>query len=303
MFRFKLRRGRFQLRRLRRSMLWIGGAMALLAAVAASGVAGVLAHDEGEGDPQGQMEQTETVANAPDEATRREFRQMPVQWSATSPATHLGDEYTLVVTNAGAETQVVWVSALIMDHGAHTNTFKIVERVELAPGEEHVFTAVNDYGTANHFRTNVASETDDLTLLVTLTDASGEETTRFTDRAFWVRPGALVAAGARFRPNAGELAAFLGTTTDELRSDLASGLSLAEIAADHDISRDDLKQFLADQFETWLDDLTASGRITPDQEEQAREWFAANLDGLIDRTRQPRMHEHNQPSAEATPVS
>jgi hypothetical protein len=291
------------LRRLRRSLLRIGGAMTLLAAVAA-GAAGVLAHEESHGDQPAQMEQNETLDNAPDEATRQEIRRMPVQWSATSPATHLGDQYRLLVTNAGAEAQVIWVSALIMDHSAHTNIFKIVERVELAPGEEHVFTAVNDYGTANHFKTNVASETEDLTLVVTLTDASGEETTRFNEKAFWVRSGALLAAGARFRPNAGELAAFLGTMTDELRSDLASGLSLAEIAEDHDISRDELKQFLTDQFETWLDDLTANGQITSDQEEQAREWFAANLDRLIDRTRHPRQHEHDQPNGvEATPAA
>lgn len=301
---FMLRRGRPNLRRFCRSTLRIGGALALLTAVAASSGAGALAHDDPQGDQMVETEQTETFVSAPDEATRQQIRQMPVQWSATSPATHLDDQYRLIVTNTGAEAQEVWVSALIMDHSAHTNTFKIAERVELAPGEERAFTAVNDYGTANHFKTNVASETEDLTLLVTLTAASGEETTRFTEKAFWVKPGGLAAAGTRFKPNVGELAAFLGKTTDELRADLEAGQSLAEIAADHGTSRDELKQYLTEQFEAWLGELSASGRITPEQEEQAREWFAANLDRLIDRTRRPHQHDHDQPGGvEATPAT
>ena len=49
-------------------------------------------------------------------------------WSATSPATHQGDQYELVVTNTGAAPQSVLVATLIMDHRAHENSFVLPKR-------------------------------------------------------------------------------------------------------------------------------------------------------------------------------
>lgn len=112
---------------------------------------------------------------------------MPFQWKATSPSTHEGDRYELTVTNTGDEAQEARVRTFIMDHSNHTNTDVIDEKVEIGPGEEREFTALNDYGEANHFNTFVGSETLDLDLAVTVTDAAGEETARFTDAAFMVQ--------------------------------------------------------------------------------------------------------------------
>lgn len=120
---------------------------------------------------------------------------MPFQWKATSPAIHEGDRYDLTMTNTGDEAQEARVRTVIMDHRNHTNTDVVDEPVELVPGEEREFTAVNDYGDANHFNTIIGSETKDLDLAVSVTDAEGAETARFNDAAFMVQEKA--GAGAK----------------------------------------------------------------------------------------------------------
>lgn len=112
-----------------------------------------------------------------------------VQWKATSPAIHEGDQYTLVATNTGDEAQKARVRTVIMDHRNHVNTDVVDERVELAPGEEREFAAANDYGEANHFNTIIFSENQDLALAVQVTDSEGVETARFNDAAFMVQQG------------------------------------------------------------------------------------------------------------------
>lgn len=120
---------------------------------------------------------------------------MPIRWKATSPAIQKGDQYNLTMTNTGEEAQKAQVSTIIMDHSNHTNTNVVDELVELEPGEERELIAVNDYGTANHFNTLIGSETRDLDLAVTITDAAGTETARYNDAAFMVQEG--VGAGAK----------------------------------------------------------------------------------------------------------
>jgi hypothetical protein len=112
---------------------------------------------------------------------------MSFKWSATSPAIHLGDQYRLVVGNAGESAQQLWVGTVIMDHSTHTTIPVLDETLELAPGEQRELTVVNQYGTANHFVTRVASDSRTLSLSVTITDAAGQETARFNQRAFLVK--------------------------------------------------------------------------------------------------------------------
>ena len=107
-------------------------------------------------------------------------------WTATSPATHAGDQYRLVITN-GETPQTVYVRVVIMDHRNHRNIVVVRQRLELAAGEQRVLTAVNDYGTANHFQTAIGSETTDLTLDVSLIASDGERTAWFNQRAFLLR--------------------------------------------------------------------------------------------------------------------
>ncbi len=119
----------------------------------------------------------------------------PVRWKATSPAIHEGDRYTLLVTNTSEESQKARIRTVIMDHSKHTNTDVVDEQVELTPGEEREFTAVNDYGTANHFNTIIGSETQDLDLAVSIADAEGTETARFNEKAFLAQEGRKAKGG------------------------------------------------------------------------------------------------------------
>ena len=109
-----------------------------------------------------------------------------VGWAATSPATHQGDHYSLVLTN-GPTAQRVWVRTMIMDHRTQTNTMVIAEQLQLAANEQRELKADNNYGTANHFQTSIGAESQSLTFQVTLTDSSGAETARFNQRAFMQR--------------------------------------------------------------------------------------------------------------------
>ncbi len=120
---------------------------------------------------------------------------LPVRWSATSPAIHLGDRYTLDVTNTSDKDQKAWVRTMIMDHSAHKNTTAINEPLKLAPGEERELTAVNDYGEANHFQTTIGSQTKDLSFTVKVTDSEGNETARFNQEAFRIQEKQQKAGG------------------------------------------------------------------------------------------------------------
>ena len=120
---------------------------------------------------------------------------MSFRWKATSPSTHEGDRYTLLVTNTSEEIQEAQIRTVIMDH-PETNTNVIEERIELEPGEEREFTADNDYGTAEHFNTIIGSETQDLELAVSIVDAAGTETARFNQAAFQVQQGKAKGKGA-----------------------------------------------------------------------------------------------------------
>ncbi len=112
---------------------------------------------------------------------------MPIRWKAASSTTHSGDRYSLVVKNTGEEDQRARVRSMIVDSGTRTKTTAVDERVKLAPGEEQEFTAVNDYGTADRFRTVLRSETQDLALSVQVTDAAGMETSRLDEEAFLIQ--------------------------------------------------------------------------------------------------------------------
>jgi hypothetical protein len=114
----------------------------------------------------------------------------PYRWSATSPATHLGDTYTLILRNPGPEPVAGLVRTVIMDHARHHNELAVQGAFNLGPGETKEFSAANGYGTANHFSTHLATDAGKaamLSLTVTLRDAEGTETCRFNERAFMIR--------------------------------------------------------------------------------------------------------------------
>lgn len=134
------------------------------------------------------QEESDDGATPEDQDVDREkLRQLGFIWRATSPATHLGDEYTLTLTNTGTTEQLVWVRVVIMDHRNHENTPVIEELITLAPGASRDLTAANDYGTANHFNTRLTTMSEsDIALTVTVITADGVQAATFNERAFMV---------------------------------------------------------------------------------------------------------------------
>lgn len=66
----------------------------------------------------------------------------------------------------------------------------------------------------------------------------------------------------------GEVAEFLGLTTDELRAALTEGQTLAEVAEAQGVSEADLVAFLLDQFEERLDQAVENGRLDADEADE-----------------------------------
>jgi hypothetical protein len=120
---------------------------------------------------------------------REKLEEFGFLWSATSPATHLGDVYTLTATNTGSAPVKVWVFTIVMDHRQHHNEVVVQEEFELAAGESREVTATNAYGTANHFSTRIATDAADaaaLGLEVAVVDANGQTAASFNQLAFMI---------------------------------------------------------------------------------------------------------------------
>jgi hypothetical protein len=86
----------------------------------------------------------------------------------------------------------------------------------------------------------------------------------------------------------GELAGFLGISEEELREELNSGKTLAEVGEAHGKSRGDLTEFLNGQFEERLQDAIDSGKLDEEDAAEARERFAEHVDETLDA--QMRIH-------------
>lgn len=120
---------------------------------------------------------------------RAKLRELGFLWRATSPSIHLGDTFTAVMSNRGQTDLAIYPIIIIMDHATHYNIPVIEEEVTLPVGGQRTFTAMNDYGVANHFSTVMGASTDDPAILgieITLVDASGVQTAQFNERAFMV---------------------------------------------------------------------------------------------------------------------
>lgn len=95
-------------------------------------------------------------------------------------------------------------------------------------------------------------------------------------------PGGPGGFGIGIHAGGEDLATFLGIATDQLRQELR-GNSLAQVAANHGKSRDELKQFLAGEFQERLTQGQTNGRINDEQAARMLTEFNARLDQMIDR--------------------
>ena len=79
-------------------------------------------------------------------------------------------------------------------------------------------------------------------------------------------------------------AAYLGVTTEQLRTQLDSGKSLADVAKAQNKSVDGLKQAIIASLQSKLDQAVKDGRLTSDEEGQILTKLKAHIDDLVNGT-------------------
>jgi hypothetical protein len=83
-----------------------------------------------------------------------------------------------------------------------------------------------------------------------------------------------------------QAAAALGIAADELKDELRSGKSIADVAAERGVTLDDVKSQILDAAKTKLDGAVAEGRIDQAHADQALQRLSDGLDELLNRTRE-----------------
>ncbi len=83
-------------------------------------------------------------------------------------------------------------------------------------------------------------------------------------------------------------ATYLGLTEDQLRTQLASGKSLADIAKAQGKSVDGLKQAMIDAVQAKLDQAVKDGRLTSAERDQMLAKIKATIDDLVNGTLPPK---------------
>jgi hypothetical protein len=78
-------------------------------------------------------------------------------------------------------------------------------------------------------------------------------------------------------------ASALGVTRDELRDERRSGKSIADIAAEHGVSLDDVKAQVVADAEAMLADLVEAGRIDQQRADEALAKLQERLDAIVTR--------------------
>ncbi len=117
----------------------------------------------------------------------------------------------------------------------------------------------------------------------------------FHGRPGWGRPGKFgdlwLAAAQK-----------LGLTVDQLRAELRAGKSLAQIAQEKGVGRDDLKAALLQAARNRIQQAQQQGRLTQQQADQILSRLESQIDRLIDATPRPRHGQPPGPTPTPTPV-
>jgi hypothetical protein len=82
----------------------------------------------------------------------------------------------------------------------------------------------------------------------------------------------------------GAAATYLGLTEDQLRTQLDSGKSLADVAKAQNKSVDGLKQAIISSVQTELDQAVTDGRLTSAQRDQILADLKSRIDGIVNGT-------------------
>lgn len=75
----------------------------------------------------------------------------------------------------------------------------------------------------------------------------------------------------------------VGISVEELRDELQSGKSIADVAAEHDVSLDTVKSQIMSDVAAKLDQAVAGGRITQTREDEILQRLTQNLDAMLNK--------------------
>jgi polyhydroxyalkanoate synthesis regulator phasin len=84
----------------------------------------------------------------------------------------------------------------------------------------------------------------------------------------------------------------IGITPQELRAELQAGKSIAEVAAEHNVSVDDVKQALVDAATAKINEAVANGRITQERADNLIERLPALVERVVNH------HKGDGPAAD-----
>ena len=99
------------------------------------------------------------------------------------------------------------------------------------------------------------------------------------------KPGAKKKGKAAIRGAVKAAATYLGLTTEQIRTQLQSGKSLAEIAAAQGKSVDDLKAAIVADAKATIDKLVSSGKIPAERGQRYLDAIQKNVDKLVNAKR------------------
>ena len=94
----------------------------------------------------------------------------------------------------------------------------------------------------------------------------------------------LRGGGFGFRGTLDAAATYVGLTTDQLRTQLQSGKSLADVAKAQNKSVSGLEQAMLSAVQSRLDQAVKDGRLTSDEESQILAKLKASIDNLVNGT-------------------
>ena len=77
----------------------------------------------------------------------------------------------------------------------------------------------------------------------------------------------------------------IGISVEDLRAELKDGKSIADVAAEHNVSVDDVKQALTDAATARINQAVSNGRITQDQADKIEQRLPTAIDKLVNHHR------------------
>lgn len=77
----------------------------------------------------------------------------------------------------------------------------------------------------------------------------------------------------------------IGITPEDLKSELKSGKSIADVTAEHNVSLDAVKAQITSDAQAKLSEVVANGKLTQERADEALQKLADNLDAILNKTR------------------